>query len=195
MCAVAHRAVCAAETAGLDLVAHRYFSSLATSLFRCACRIAGNKKTGAFCKAPGRKQTDLLLKRDDIIPVSAFLRAQRQSPVPGQCNPPGSRTFVHIENSAAAEHQNTYAWQNAPFFSEQTNKEDWLWIQWPQYTIPNRGCQPLFCRFYQILRFFFSKVHKRRSAKSSTQPPGKACGVLLLFFKEVSWGHAQFFRP
>ena len=57
------------------------------------------------------------------------------------------------------------------------------------------GVSTLFCRFYQILRFSFSKMHKRRSTKSSTPPPGKACGVLLLFFKEVYRGHAQFFRP
>ena len=78
--------------------------------------LQATKNRGLFCKAPGRKQTDLLLKRDGFIPCAAFLRAQRQSPVPGQCNTPGSRTFVHIESSAAAEHQNTYAWQNAPFF-------------------------------------------------------------------------------
>ena len=78
--------------------------------------LQATKKRGLFAKLPGENKLTFLLKRDGFIPCAAFLRAQRQSPVPGQRNTPWSRTFVHIENSAAAEHQNTYAWQNAPFF-------------------------------------------------------------------------------
>lgn len=172
------------------------FPLLDPSLFRCACRIAGNKKPGAFCKAPGRKQTDLFAEKGWLYPLCSFSA--------GTAAKPCARSVQYAREQDIRPHRK-FCRSRAPkylcmaerpflFQNKPTRK---IGYRFNGRSIPYaNGCvNPFFCRFYQILWLFFSKMHKRRSAKSSTPPPGKACGVLLLFFKEFSYAYAQFFRP
>ena len=54
---------------------------------------------------------------------------------------------------------------------------------------------PFFAGFTKSCGFPLARCTSGAAQKNSTPPPGKACGVLLLFFKEVYRGQAQFFRP